>query len=84
MPPTEETQYTMVCKERFDHISQKVDDIHKVIVGNGQNGIAGRLIRVEEQVTVQKRRWGYVLGILAVVLAAAIIAVGGAILKGLQ
>lgn len=92
MPTTEETQYSMICKEKFETliendkvIFQKVDEMHKVIVGDGEsNGIKGRLIRVEEQVTVQKRRWGYILGILAVVLAAAIIAAGGAILKGLQ
>ena len=80
MPPTEQTQYTMVCKDKFESLIEndkaifsKVDEIHKVIVGNGEDGITGRLIRVEGEQEAIKNRWKWIFGILAVVVAAMIV-----------
>ena len=83
MPSTEMTQYTMVCKERFDRLEHYAEETHKVIVGNGNNdGIKGQMIKLEgaliavkvEQAVI-KARWKCIFGVLAAVLTAIIVTI---------
>lgn len=74
MPPTEQTQYAIVCKERFDRLEKYASETHKAIVGNGtEPGLTGRMLLVEAEQTTIKSRWKWIFGIIAVVVAASII-----------
>lgn len=71
MGATEETQYTIICKERFTSIEQKLDRNYEAI--NGKNGLNGRLIRVEDTVITHSSRWKWIFCVMAVIVAAVIV-----------
>ena len=73
MANSEENQYTVFCKDRFNHLDNKLDKIFTILEGNGAAGIKGRLGKMESAVTVIEGRWKWIFGILAAITAAIII-----------
>jgi len=63
--------YETVCKPRFDQIESKVGDIHKVICGNGTEGIADKVRKHESYFT----RVFWAMGVCFVAVVGAIVKV---------
>lgn len=61
-------QYTEICKERFDDIQGKVDEIYTAIVGDIKNGRPGLQEMVRQNTTARKRgvaiMWAIVAGFI--------------------
>jgi len=69
MPPTEHDQYNEICKGEFTDIKSELRDIKKILVGNGQLGITGEIVRLKDRTEAQEARWKWIFGIVAVVFA---------------
>lgn len=74
MPPTEESQYTIYCKDRFNHLDSKLDKIFATLEGNGAEGLKGRVTRIEGTVSNQEGRWKWIFGIIAAIIVAVVAA----------
>lgn len=62
MPPTEETMYTMVCKEKFEDLQKILEKIDEKVSGNGRPGLATDVAVLQTEIQTQKSRWKWLIG----------------------
>ena len=79
MPPTEQSQYSTFVAPRLESIDDNISKIFTLLEGNGQVGIKGRLLLVESKQDRTDSRWKYIFGIIAVLVAAGILDLAGAV-----
>ena len=63
MPPTEDTMYTMVCKEKFEDIQDVLNKIHDKVSGNGRPGLAMDVAILQTEQKADKNRWKWLIAV---------------------
>ena len=68
MAKEDQKMYELVCKDRFDKIDNKLDDISKKLFKGNGKPIDVRIAEQNKDILTLKSRWKWMAGVLAGIL----------------
>ncbi|NCD07712.1 MAG: hypothetical protein EOL97_16505 [Spirochaetia bacterium] len=64
---SKETEIALI-KQNQEYINHKIEEIHKVIVGNGRLGLADKMAQIEGALRFTQVSFGILMGLISVVI----------------